>query len=167
MTRSCAPSMSRKAQRSRPAPRSSSWRIDAGSEQLLKLHRSTHVTLDLELASHVGARRVLVTADDLLERLLGGRDHGVGILTALGDVDLAVLDTDGPFSGAFDVEEIGVRHPRRLRGVCATFEIVEELLDSGHGSNPTSVAASSLRLSRPLGSCTASRIANRGATAAT
>src|SRR4029077_12830683 len=117
MTRSCGPSMSRKAHPSQRARRSSNWMSDllacrsVGSEQLLQLHRSTHVALDLELAGHVGARRVLLAADDLLERLLGGRDHRVGILAAFGDVHLAVLDLDRPLAGAVDVEEVRVRHP--------------------------------------------------------
>src|SRR3954466_9329488 len=119
MTWSCAPSMSRKAQRSQPAPRSSSWRSDLGSEQLLQLHRSTHVALDLQLPGHVGARRVLLAGNDLLEGFLGGLDGGVGVAAALADADLAVVDVDLPLAGPVDVEHVRVRHARGLRGVGA------------------------------------------------
>ena len=38
-------------------------------EQLLQLHGGAHVALDLQLAGHVGGRRVLLAGDDLLEGL--------------------------------------------------------------------------------------------------
>src|SRR5690349_7369448 len=74
-------------------------------EQLLELHRRAHVALDLELAGHVGARRVLLARHDLLERLLGRRDHSVRVAPTLGHGDLAVVDVDLPLAGAVDVED--------------------------------------------------------------
>src|SRR6478752_4852255 len=58
----------------------------------------------LELPGHVGARGIDVARDDLLERLLRGGDHDVGISPALGDRHLAVVDVDLPFARTLDVE---------------------------------------------------------------
>src|SRR5258705_5618884 len=104
------------------------------SEELLQLHRSAHIPFDLELARHVGAGRVLLAADDLLERLIGGGYDRVGILPTFGDADLAVPDLDRPLAGAVDVEDVRVRHPGDLRRVRTALEAVEELLHSRHRS---------------------------------
>src|SRR5947209_2265655 len=89
------------------AARSSSSSRSSDLEEFLQLHRGAHVALDLQLAGHVGARRVLLAADDLLERLLGGGDHRVGLLAALRHAHAAVVDADRPLARAVDVEEEG------------------------------------------------------------
>src|SRR5436305_2002783 len=106
------------------------------SEQLLELHRSAHVALDLQLAGHVGAGRILLAARDLLERLLRGRDHGVRILAAFGDAHLAVVDVYLPFARSVDVEQERVGHTGCLLGIDAALEGVEELL-RGHARQPS------------------------------
>src|SRR5262245_24672493 len=58
-------------------------------EELLELHRGAHIALELQLAGHIGARRVLLASDDLLEDLLRSADRAVG------SVGHAVLDRDG------------------------------------------------------------------------
>src|SRR5439155_21703772 len=135
-------------------------------EELLELHRGTHVAFDLELAGHVRARRVLLAADDLLERGFGGRDDGVCVVPALADAHLAVVDPDRPLACALDVEEVRVGHAGRLRSVGAALQTVEELPD-GHGSNPISVTGSSFCCTRRGGSLAARAIAATGAAAAT
>ena len=102
-------------------------------KELLELHRGAHVALDLELAGHVGARRVLLAGDDLLEGLLGGLDRRVGVAAALGDRDLAVVDVDLPLAGAVDVEDVRVASCPRSSSVGPRLEVLEELLDGvGH-----------------------------------
>src|SRR3954465_776021 len=135
-------------------------------EEFLQLHRGAHVSFDLELAGHVGARRVLLAARDLLERLLGGRDRHVAVAGSLGDFHGAVLNVDLPRAGALDVEHVGVVHPGSLRCVDTALERVEEL-PRAHGSNPTSVAGSSFRARRAGGRRTVSGTASIGAAAAT
>src|SRR5258708_10594404 len=145
-----------------------SWssRSEPGSEELLELHRSAHVALDLQLPGHVGARRVLLAGDDLLERLLGGRDDHVGVAAALADADLAVVDVDLPLSGALDVEDVRVAHARGLRGVGLRLEVREEILDgSGHHTLLGSVIDSRFKarvyarqgLRPPVTTCAAAR----------
>src|SRR5919201_1712669 len=91
---------------------------DAALEELLELHRRAHVALDLELAGHVGARRIQLARDDSLEVLLGARDRAIGVgRGALGDADAAVVDGDRPPACAVDVEDVGVGHPHRAGDV--------------------------------------------------
>src|SRR6266566_9637171 len=104
-----------------------------GSEDLLELHRGAHVALDLQLARHVGGRRVLLAADDLRERLPAGADRGVGVTRARRDGDRAVADVDMPVALALDLEEVRVAHACELRRVGAVGKGVEELACS-HGS---------------------------------
>src|SRR5206468_3928779 len=89
-----------------------------------------HVALDLELAGHVGGRRVLLAAHDLLERLLRRRDRAVRAVAALRDGDRAVVDVDLPRARAFDLEHVRVAHARRLRRIDPLLEPVEELPDA-------------------------------------
>src|SRR2546430_670483 len=109
-----------------------SWSSDSRSElgdleELLQLHRGTHVAFDLQLAGHVGTRRVLLAVHHLRERLLRRRDDRVGIPLAFTDSDLAIADVDLPLPGALDVEEVRVVHSRGLRLVDAALQALEEL----------------------------------------
>jgi predicted GNAT family acetyltransferase len=107
------------------------------SEELLQLHRRAHVALDLDLAGHVGARRVLLPGDDLLEGLPGRADRHVGVAAALGHAHRAVLDVHLPQAGPLDVEHVRVGHPGGLRRVGAAREGREELLHAlGHFTAP-------------------------------
>src|SRR5207237_10625624 len=105
------------ASSSRPRSCSAS-RLSLTGKELLELHGRPHVALELELAGHVGARRVLLARDDLLEDLLGGTDRAVGaIVHAVLDRDLALGDLHRPLSRALDVEGVRVVHARRLARV--------------------------------------------------
>src|SRR5579864_8421325 len=109
----------------------------AALEELLQLHRGAHVAFDLQLPGHVGARGVLLAGDDLLERLLRRRDGYVGVGTAFLHRHRAVVDVDRPLAGALDVEEVRVRHARRLRRIGARREVREEVLNClSHGAGP-------------------------------
>src|SRR5712691_1069218 len=114
------------ARRAKPGsalPRKRSIRL----EELLELHGRPHVALDLQLAGHVGRRRILLAARDLRERLLGGRDRGVGAArVALGHLHGPVVDGDRPLLPV-DVEQVRIRHPGRLRLVDPGLETPEEL----------------------------------------
>src|SRR2546421_9328496 len=141
-------------------------------EELLELHRRAHVALDLELAGHVGARRVQLARDDPLEVLLRARDRAVRVgRDALGDFDLAVVDRDGPLAGAADVEDVGVRHPRGAGPVHPALEALEQLAHAlGHGGSlaqGTTGSTCSRRPARDEGSGSTSRAATTGAAAQT
>src|SRR5919201_506483 len=152
----------------RRALQAKGWGLPSSSvlKELLELHRGAHVALDLQLAGHVRARRVLLAASDPFECLLGRRDRHVAVLGALRHGDAAVLDIDLPFAGAFDVEDVRVVHPGGPRGVDAGLEAVEEVART-HGKDTTSVTGSSPRRSRRDGSSAASAVATIGAPAAT
>src|SRR5438067_9716051 len=98
-------------------------------EELLQLHRGAHVAFELELARHVGARRVLLARDDLLKDLLRGTDRAIHpVYETVVHADAAFLDLDRPLAGTFDVKGVRVVHARRLRRVGAGRKRLEELL---------------------------------------
>src|SRR2546423_7695085 len=98
------------------------------SEELLQLHGRAHVAFDLELAGHVGARRVELARDDPLEVLLRARDRAVGVgRDPFLDGHLAVVDRDRPLAGAVDVEDVGAVHPGGAGLVDPRLQALEEL----------------------------------------
>ena len=111
-------------------------RTPRASEELLELHGGAQVAFDLQLARHVGRRRVLFARDDLVERLAGRGDRRVGVAAAFCDAELPVGNRDEPLALVFDVEEVRVRHSRQLRRVGARLEAVEEILGR-HDANRT------------------------------
>src|SRR5579872_1205136 len=136
-------------------------------EELLELHRRAHVALDLQLAGHVGARRVLVAGDDLLEGLLGGGDGDVGVPATFGDGDGAVVDVHLPRARAFDLEDVGIGHPCRLRRIRTRREGREEVLHALSHAREGIYSASSTRrvppaTRSPSRTCTARTVASYG-----
>src|SRR4029079_1064917 len=128
-------------------------------EELLELHGRTHVALELELAGHVGTRRVLLARDDLLEDLLRSADRAVdAVLEAVVHADAAVRDFDRPPAGALDVEAVRVVHAGRLRRVGAGRKRLEELL---HGAWHLSLLLGVERESMPLTTSRSDTIAPR------
>src|SRR6266508_3498139 len=152
--------------RSRTFPAKRRPRSAETLKEFLQLHRGAHVALDLQLAGHVGAGRVLLAAGDLLEGLLGRRDGHVRVFGVLCHGDVAVLDVDLPRARTLDVEQVRVVHTGRLRRVDAALETVEKLPRT-HGINPISVAGSSLWRLRLDGSMKAITLPSSGAAAAT
>src|SRR3954447_15774895 len=98
------------------------------SEELLELHGRAHVALALQLARHVGRRRVLLARHDLLEGLARRGDRCVCLPCTRLDVDRAVTDVDVPLALAVDVEHVRVAHPGELGRVSTRLEAVEEVL---------------------------------------
>ena len=63
------------------------------------------------------------------------------VLAALGDGDAPVVHVDLPLTGPVDVEEVRVAHPRGLRPIDSALQRLEELSRSGHGAEPSDLAA--------------------------
>ena len=117
--------------RRRRRPRWQAARCSSSSrllEELLELHRRAHVALDLQLARHVGGRRVLLAAEDLLEVLFARRDRrSRPCRRPLATLTAPSVDRDEPFAGAVDVEQVACCSCPQFRRIGARGQSLEEL----------------------------------------